>query len=129
MVFDWPFLPFVLRDKFWWFWIGYTILSYLFLVWSHRFAIRATGVREATYSQAIAVCLTEFVACQVLALLPLPVLWLLVLWMMVRVAAFKIFFKAEPGKALLGTFVSTAMSIFFSILFFFVFHLLRRWFF
>lgn len=117
MPYEWLLAPTGPRERMFLIWVIYTLVSYAYLVWAHRFSIRATGVREATYAEAISVCVAEFVVVQVMSFFGFGPPWLFfALWFATRVATFKVFFKAEFGKAVLGAFVSTALSVFFNVL-------------
>lgn len=125
-MFDW-FYPSALHNSGWIFFAVYTVLSYAFLVWAHRFSIRATGMRDATYEEAFSVCLAEFIAWRILAMLHIGFPWLFLAMAAIRVLAFKYCFKAETGKAMLGAFVSTALSVFFTMLYFAGLYMIWMW--
>jgi hypothetical protein len=111
-----PKLPFISSDiqvNLWVLGLILTICSYAIQVFTHRFSIRATGVREATYEQAIGVALTEFGLLWLLSSVArdlfLPwYLWLAVV-LAIRIVAFRFSFKAEWGKAIVGATISTAL--------------------
>lgn len=111
-----PKLPFIsseIQNNLWLLGLILTICSYTIQVFTHRFSIRATGVREATYEQAIGIALTEFGALWLLSSVArelfLPwFVWLAVL-LAIRIVAFRFSFKAEWGKAIVGAIISTAL--------------------
>lgn len=111
-----PKLPFIsgeIQNNLWLLGLILTICSYTIQVFTHRFSIRATGVREATYEQAIGIAFTEFGVLWLLSSVAqnlfLPwFLWLAVL-LAIRIVAFRFSFKAEWGKAIVAATISTAI--------------------
>jgi hypothetical protein len=111
-----PNLPFISNEiqvNLWLLSLILTICSYTIQVFTHRFAIRATGVREATYEQAIGVAITEFGLLWLLSSVARDLFlpwyaWLAVL-LAVRIVTFRFSFKAEWGKAIVGATISTAL--------------------
>ncbi|MBX7220934.1 MAG: hypothetical protein K1Y36_13370 [Blastocatellia bacterium] len=93
------------------------VLYTLFTFWSYRFAIKATGVREATYSQAITIRVIDLLLTGLLFLFGFLFPWGIPLVFLVRVLTFKVFFKAEFGKALLGVLLSTLMGATFTLIY------------
>lgn len=111
-----PKLPFIsseIQNNLWLLGLVLTICSYTIQVFTHRFSIRATGVREATYEQAIGIAMTEFGALWLLSSVArelfLPwFVWLAVL-LAIRIVAFRFSFRTEWGKAIVGATISTAL--------------------
>lgn len=113
-----PNLPFISADfqTFeWWAFLFLSVCSYAIQVWAHRFSIRATGIREASYEQAFWVVLTEFISLWGVSAVArnffLPWYVLLAAIVIIRIVAFRVAFRAEWGKAIVGAFVSTAIWV------------------
>lgn len=106
-VLPWLTIPWT---RIWMYLIAFYVTYSLFSIWSNRFAVRATGVREATYKQSL---IAKGIDIALLALaLVLPVPWFITipLMLLAQVGVFAFIFKAPIGKAIVATILSWTMA-------------------
>jgi hypothetical protein len=96
--------------RIWMYVIAFYVTYSLFSIWSSRFAVRATGVREATYRQAAIVRGIDIALLALALVLPVPWFISLPLALVLQVVAFGVVFKAPVGKAIVGALLNWAMA-------------------
>jgi hypothetical protein len=99
-------LPVIPWTRIYMYFIAFYVTYSAFSIWSYRFSIRAVGVREATFAQAVKVRVVDIALLAIAFVLPLPWVIKIGLLFVAQVAAFALIFKAPIGKALVGSVVS-----------------------
>ncbi len=105
-----PWLPGIPWARIWTYLIVFYFAYSLFTLWSYRFAMQATGMREATVEQA-AVARAVDIGLLILALF-LPVSWLIKLPLLFigQIVAFAVVFRAPVLRAVVGALLSWLMA-------------------
>jgi hypothetical protein len=103
--------------RLWTYFIVFYVTYSLFTLWSYRFAIRATGMREATFQQA-AVARAVDIGLLILAFF-VPVSWLIKIPLLFlgQIITFAVVFRAPIGRAIIGAMLSWLMGGLFTIIY------------
>jgi uncharacterized protein YybS (DUF2232 family) len=103
--------------RLWTYFIVFYVTYSLFTLWSYRFAIRATGMQEATFQQA-AVARAVDIGLLILAFF-VPVSWLIKIPLLFlgQIITFAVVFRAPIGRAIIGAMLSWLMGGLFTIIY------------
>jgi hypothetical protein len=112
-----PWLPAIPWMRLWTYFIVFYVTYSLFTLWAYRFAIRATGMREATFQQA-AVARAVDIGLLILAFF-VPVSWLIKIPLLFlgQIITFAVVFRAPIGRAIIGAMLSWLMGGLFTIIY------------
>ncbi|OYT72805.1 MAG: hypothetical protein CFK52_04115 [Chloracidobacterium sp. CP2_5A] len=112
-----PWLPGIPWLRIWTYLAVFYVTYSLFTLWSYRFSIRATGMREATFQEA-AMARAADVGLLILAFF-LPLSWLIKLPLLFlgQIVAFALVFRAPAGRAIIGAMLSWLMAGLFTVIY------------
>ncbi|QUV84147.1 hypothetical protein [Chloracidobacterium aggregatum] len=112
-----PWLPGIPWMRIWTYFIVFYVTYSLFTLWSYRFAIQSTGMREATFRQAAAARAVD-IGLLIVAFLA-PVSWLIKfpLLFLGQIIAFAVVFRAPLGRAIIGAMLTWLMGGLFTLIY------------
>ncbi|MCS7080855.1 MAG: hypothetical protein NZ585_12520 [Chloracidobacterium sp.] len=112
-----PWLPGIPWARIWTYLVVFYLAYSLFTLWSYRFSMQATGMREATFQQAALVRAIDIGLLLLAFFLPLSWFVKLPLLFLGQIIAFALVFRAPVLRAVIGAMLSWLMGGLFTLIY------------